>query len=238
MIGRIFAVSWLAVVAASAVQRSPLDAPIPGGVRFFDPTTLVPCDVAAPLHQIAHQAHLLYGFENTPDCRPSRISADPFGRQAAMTAPSARDALNQITSLVPAFSWKEVDDVIVVRPAAAWSDARDVLNVSVARFAAHDRPLDIVLHTLLRAATPSLLQAHDDIGSSRRVDAPVQLTFDGGTVLSALNALIAARGDAMWQIGFNMGRGPDHRQRAIVSVATLDLSGGTVSAPILLPPER
>jgi hypothetical protein len=226
----------LTALATAGLQPSALDAPITGGVRFDDPAAQEPCDIGVPLHQIAHQAHLLYGFENRTDCRPSRLASDPVPGHSALAAASARDALDRLTALAPDFRWKQIDGVIVVRPSAAWSDRHDVLTLPVAAFSVPQLPLDDALHRLLESASPPIMQDHEDTRPrGRRIDSAVSVSFGGGPLLSALNTLVAARGDAMWQLGFTGGFGAGHRARAVVSIATIELSGGNVLAPILLP---
>jgi hypothetical protein len=127
------------------------------------------CDTAAALHQIVHQAHLVYGFENTSDCRPSSIAADPPPSAPALVANSGREAL-------------------------------------------------------LSAVTPSLVRDHSDVPHARRIDRAVSVTFSGGTLMEALNELIRARHDAMWQVGFDLGTVKNRKRAIIMSGASRSCS--------------
>jgi hypothetical protein len=84
---------------------------------------------------------------------------------------------------------------------------------------------------LLRSAEPPLLRPHVDVDrTDRPIDRPISLSFPGGTVLTALNALVRAHG-LEWELGYR-------DSGATAAVYALDFRGGGVMAPLLLPPSR
>jgi hypothetical protein len=147
-----------------------------------------------------------------------------------------REALNQLMLAMPQFAWRELDGVVVVRPTVAWESRDDLLDHPVGAFTVNDAPADLVLHSVLQAATPSLFKEHDDVPRhGQLVDRTLTVRFHGGTLLEALNEVVRAHGSAEWQIGFP-GR------RAIVELIALNPTllapGDSVMAPVAVTVQR
>jgi hypothetical protein len=152
-------------LAVTAVTRgaSNLDTPIRTEFRIDNPRFLDPCAGHLSVDQIARQANVLVGFENTPDCwlGPMAVNAGPVNE--ILTGMSARQAFDHLMTLMPMYSWKEMEGVAVVRPKAAWGDHTDVLNLPAASFSAIDSPVNDALHTALQVVTPPVFYPHDDV---------------------------------------------------------------------------
>jgi hypothetical protein len=54
----------------AAQNASKLDAPVGGEFRIDNPLGHSPCGFWNVVAQLAQRAHVLVGFENTPDCWP------------------------------------------------------------------------------------------------------------------------------------------------------------------------
>jgi hypothetical protein len=220
-----------------AQQPSPVDARIPTAFRLDDPRALHLCDGGVALNELARVAHILIGFENTPDCIPSGRAGWP-GQNAVVfdSGTSAREALDQLMPAMPQFAWKDVDGVIVVRPTVAWENPDDLLNHPVRAFTVNDALADLVLHTVLQEAVPSLFKEHEDVPQHGQLaDRTLTVRFHGGTLLEALNEVVRAHGIAEWQVGFP-GR------RAIVELIAVNpmllAPGDSVMAPVAVPVRR
>ena len=233
----------LALVHGLAAQSpSRLDDPVHGDFRIDNPRFLNSCRVGTAVDQIARSAGVLVGFENTPDCPASPRSRSRTAQTGdeVLTGLTARAALDRLIELAPAYRWKEMDGVAVVRPIAAWDDPANVLNRPVAAFTVANAHPHEALHVLLQSALPSLFAPHTDerlSGNGRRdgstapaeIDAPVSVAFRGGTLLAALNALANAHQRAMWQFGYISGS-------ALIELQALDNLGSATlihTAPIV-----
>jgi hypothetical protein len=215
-------VAFVPVVGAQ--NSSNRDVPIHGEFRIDNPRVLHQCAGGIPVDQIARRAHVLVGFENTPGCWLSPRSLGAGDGAEVLTGMTARQALDHLVALMPAYRWKEMDGVAVVRPTSAWDDPTDVLNTPEAPFSVTDTHLSDVLDVVLDAARPSLFYPHTGRRSGTPIDQPVSVAFRGGRVIDALNAVILARQGAEWQFGYG--------GHAMITVGTLELSGGDVIVPL------
>src|SRR4051812_34780026 len=102
----------LVVTPAAARQASSLDQPVRGEFRIDRPDAGT-CAGHTAVDQIARQAHVLVGFEQTADCWLSggKLTADASG--LTLTGRSAREALDELMTLMPDYSWREIDGVAV-----------------------------------------------------------------------------------------------------------------------------
>ena len=222
-------------LGVTAVTRgaSNLDTPIRTEFSIDDPRSLDPCAGHLAVDQIARQANVLVGFENTPDCWLGPMAVKAGGVSEILTGMSARQAFDHLMTVTPMYSWREMEGVAVVRPKAAWDDPTDVLNLPAASFSAIDTPVNDALHTALQAVTPPVFYPHDDVPHfGRPIDVPVTVAFPGGTMLEALNAIVRAHQSAHWQLGYS------GNNRATVALESLAFTGGGVMAPVALPPAR
>ena len=230
MLLRLLVVTLAGTIAARAASN--LDTPIRGEFRIDNPRFLEPCACHMAVAQIARQANVLIGFENTPDCWLGPTAVKAGAGNETLTGMSARQAFDHLMALMPMYSWKEMEGVAVVRPKAAWEDPRNVLNLPTASFSATDTPLDHALDTVLQAVTPPVFYPHDDVQRfGRPIDGPVSVGFPGGTMLEALNALVRAHQSAEWQLGYS-------GNFATIAVESLAFTGGAVMAPVALPLAR
>jgi len=224
---RSMVVGLLVVALAQPVggqKTSKLDDRIDGELRV-DAWFLSPCKMGLAIDQIARGADVLVGFQNTRDCWLNPRSPAGPNTGAVLMGVSAREAFDKLVELMPDYRWKEIDGVVVVRPNAAWDDPRDPLNFVTGPFDVKNVHVNDVLEVMLHAVVEPLVAPHlTVVNPNRPIDNLVSVTFPGGTMLDALNAVIRARGRAEWQVGYT-GNG------ATVAVSTLEFGGGTVTAP-------
>jgi hypothetical protein len=244
----LFLVLLVAALAqtAGAQSRSKLDERAKGEFRIVSPRILDPCKLGIAVEELGLQAHMLVGFQSAPDCFPGSRLREGLPVEAleqlstregdfleVLKEMSTRQAFDHLMTLMPMYSWKEMDGVIVVRPKAAWDNPEDLLNLPTRPFETTNEPLDDVLHILLQAVTPSVFSPHRD---ARRPQAsfyrPVAVAFPGGTMLEAVNAVVRARPAAFWEMGYT-GRG---HATIILSALIFDPNGAMAMAPVALPP--
>jgi len=194
-------------------------------VQVVSPSALNRCEFATSLDQLARRVNVLIGFQQTSDCWLNGRQRGPGRDAKRLTGLTLRAALDAIVSEMPGFSWRMVDSVVVIRPQSAWDDPRDLLNGPMGAFTVTGGSMEDALHTLLSASVPSLRdehpQNHGHVNHQSGVDNSVSVSFSGGSVLDALNAVVRAHGDLQWQLGYTHGR-------AVLAIYPRQYPGGAV----------
>jgi len=225
----------VALSAQQAPSLSMLDVPMQGAVSVDDLDGPRPCALWTTLEQLARQAQVRLGFEQTLDCPPTGVTKQPYGPSLRLDGLTPRQAFDRVLSQRPDYRWAEVEGVIVVRPTTAWASNGNVLNAPVSAFAIADRHPHHALHTVFQSMQPSLFQDHTDLelsSNTRRledrhstalIDSPVSVTFAGGTLLQALSALTREFGGT-WEVGYSSRA--ENLRSISVTLRTLDWDGG------------
>jgi hypothetical protein len=231
----LIALITLTIVPPIATQKPfNLDLPVTREFRIADPKLLRPCDVGAVVAQVGHALNVPVGFENTRDCGLTLRGYPDSNSQSIedLRGMSPRQAFDYLMTFMPAFSWKEIDGVIVVRPKAEWDDPRNVLNFPTVAFDVTDQPLNDVFRIVLEAVTPKAFVTHVHlIDPERPINRRMTVSFRGGTMLEALNAVAQARTGLDWQLAYRSGLG-----RATIAFGTLNVPGGSlIEAPVAAP---
>jgi len=190
---------------------------------FLIPNPLPPCAIEAVVARLARQAHVLVGFERSTDCPMTLPIIDTNTGNEDLSSLTIRQALDTVTSLDPAYRWEERDGFVVVRPSTAWTDAADPLNLQIAAFTVTEAPLPTVVQTMLHFSPSNRPE------SERQISRHISVTFAGGTLLDALNAISRAHQSMSWSAGVTTS--PVVAQFSI-NVMTFDLSGFGTSFPL------
>jgi hypothetical protein len=161
-------------------------------------------NLAGALRRIAVSTHTRIGFEATDFVR---ISAS-FKKTPPLSVSTLEDGLNAVVGADDRYEWREVDDVVVVRPKGAWNDSSNPFN----------RPLRNVG---VENAMPSwvLLAVRDFIYTDKFAVVPrptsspippVSLHMQSGTVIDVLNDLMVAADQVLWIASYRpIGRPAD-----------------------------
>lgn len=202
----------LAVCASVPVraQRPSLDTPVPR-LRAAALKDNTPCDLWRTVEHISRFARVPVGFEHVGTCAPMGWGKTPEADALVLDGLTPRQMFDRVVSVRPDYSWRELGGMVVIRPVVAWTDAGNVLTRPVAPFTVSDRHPHQLLHDVYQAAQPSLFLPHQDARLSdeglplydppRPFDRHVDLTFAGGTLLQALNA-VAQRTGVRWELGY------------------------------------
>lgn len=172
-----------------------------------------------------------------------------------LSGATAREVFAQLLAIAPAYRGVEFDGIFIVRPARVWDDPGDILNRPLPPFSVKDAGVKDVVRVILQSATPSLYPAipaaaiqyvwrpgqriprhwiengllpAPDPRPLAPIERPITMTFAGGTLLQALNAL-AVQQQLNWQIGYIQTPG-QLRAQVILSDVALWPSGGLTSA--------
>jgi hypothetical protein len=214
---------------------SGLDQPMGATVLVEDVVGRNPCLLWTALEQLARHARVRTGFEQTIDCSPAPWVLRPDEGTLNLGGLTPRQAIDKLLAQRPDYRWMEVDGVAVIRPVTAWTPAGSVLNAPVKAFAVTDTHPHLALHAVFQSSQPSLFLDHTDLqlsvngrrrenpGYEGLIDRPVSVTFNGGNLVQALNA-ITRWFSGIWQAGY-IRRG-DYRHSVSVGLYTLDLDGG------------
>ena len=214
---------------------SGLDQPMGATVLVEDVTGSKPCHLWIALEQLARQAQVRIGFEQTLDCNPAAWVLRPNENSVNLGGLTPRQAFDRLLSQRPDYRWAEIDGVVVIRPVTAWAPGGSVLNAPVAAFTVADEHPHHALHTVFQSSQPPLFQEHTDLklSSNRRrlddphstalIDVPVSIRFAGGNVVQALNAISRGFG-GIWQTAYTSHG--DNRHSIWVFLYTLDADGG------------
>ena len=181
---------------------SKLDRPRAAQFRVSDELVADNCAMFELFDQIARTANVPLGFEGVPGCGFGRRTSVPSGFGRVLDASTPREAFDEVVALNRNFQWQEIDGVVVVRPTAAWDDPENLLNVPAHAFQLMNVAADDALYRVLDAATPRVRYVQTRGRVHGPLEAPVSVDFSGGTLLRALNAVIRAKGDAEWRVGY------------------------------------
>jgi hypothetical protein len=189
------ALAILFAATLGAQQPRSLDDPID---VFNLPDPLPECGIEEPLWRLAQAARVLIGVESTSDCFRNPIGAPVVSGSDDLRGVNARQVLDRLVALAPAYQWREMSGVAVVRPASAWSDPANPLNFRTDPFSLTDgRLMDGVDGVLRVSSSPYERTPRPEHG----VDRPFSVSFGGGTILDAFNVLIRAHQSAFWNAG-------------------------------------
>ncbi len=201
----------VAVAAVAAGRMSALDTPVRGPFRVAAMRDNTPCRLWRTVEHIARFSGVRVGFEHAPDCAPAGRERRAESDAIVMDGWTPRQAFDHVVAARPDFAWREFDGVVVLRPVSAWTDSANVLHLPVAAFSVRHAHPHHALHALARATHPSLYLDHDDVRLSPEgvplfdppvhIDRPIDVTFSGGSVLAAVEA-VAARVGANWEVGY------------------------------------
>jgi len=183
-----------------------------------DDTDSSDCSIGAAADQIAHRFNALMGIEEPRGCdSPAWHGRDsPRGIVGTM---SLRTAMDELVARAPAYRWRAIGDVVVLRPRAAWDDLRNPLDQTTREFNARGVSLRGALHLLLDDPQAPQFFEHTDLPATLREDrSHLSVSFPGGTILQALNSIIRAHGSATWRLGYS-------RNHAVVALSALDFHG-------------
>jgi hypothetical protein len=196
--------------------------------RSSEPAGLLArADVACDKSAVVAYETMAFGYR-------SKVSSwlSPSGWDSAknggevLAGMTARQAFDHLMGLMPAYRWKEMDGVAVVRPQAAWDDPADMLTLPATSFTVTNGSLNTALHMALRAVTPFVSNPHEDFPRlCRTSDLPLSVEFRGCSMLDALNAVIRAHQGAEWELGYR-------ENRATITVREFCASGGTGSTTL------
>ena len=196
----------LSVGSRTTFGASRFDRAAAGKFYVSNVTRFDDCAMFELFDQVARTANVSLGFENAPGCGFGQRTIVLDDRGRALVATTAREAFDEIVALNGHFQWQEIDGMAIVRPATAWHDADNLLNRPAQSFQLMNVAAGDALYRVLDAATPRVTYAQSPVRAPGSLEAPVSVDFGGGSLLRALNAVVRARGDAEWRVGYASGQ--------------------------------
>ena len=166
--------------------------------------------LAETLASIARDSGVLIGFETMLDVG-SRARGTKFGR--SLRGKTVGEALDLLMAVHPAYEWRSVNGVIHVRPQKAFADFNHFLNQPIGPLELSDA---LPLHATFevhRVFIPDCVVNHPIYTDQRdafletvepAMRQPVTLSFNVGTVLDLLDAVIKAHGSLYWNVTYQV----------------------------------
>ena len=178
------------------------------------------CAVVPAALSVARHYDVPIGIEEAPDgCwgKPLESTAEDWSAHAKPS--EIENALDGLVAAAPAYAWREMGGVVVIRPRSAWSSSSHILRRPVGAFDATFSDLASALNALSQSLPPRRFQSWIDSASLappgttgirtnlfpplRRPDrAPYSVRFDGGTLLDAMNAMVRRHDRAGWLLSY------------------------------------
>ena len=199
MVRRLLGALGVLAIASSAGAQTPLrDVKVP---RLLVPKQLPPCAVLQVINYLEATAgrpiSLEVSWEET-SCW-SQVSGRPTPFVGAELT-SVGDILDQLLASDRHYRWQDMDGVVVVRPIAAWRENDHFLHRRVAEFTVVDGHLANALAAISVSLHPWAFGNPDFLLVATPMLPPIQTRFSGGTVLDAVNAIVASRDDLGWTV--------------------------------------
>ena len=172
-------------------------------------------------------------FVSEPFHMPERgISSEPPQELTVeVSGLTLRQALDAYVAADRRYEWREMDGVVVMRPAASWQRADHRLEAAAGAVRVREARLS-ELFDALRAAVVSERQPPAlPFGEERRVS----LDFPGGSVLQLANAVVRAFGRLSWSLESNEFPFPLEPGKAVWVIEpelTLQTPSGGMSIPL------
>jgi hypothetical protein len=166
--------------------------------------------LAETLASIARDSGVLIGFETMLDVG-SRARGTKFGR--SLRGKTVGEALDLLMTVHRGYEWRSVNGVIHVRPQKAFADFNHFLNQAIGPLELSDA---LPLHATFevhRVFIPDCVVNHPIYTDQRdafleteepAMRQPVTLSFNGGTVLDLLDAVIKAHGSLFWNVTYQV----------------------------------
>jgi hypothetical protein len=177
--------------------------------------------LAESLASIARTSGVLIGFETKLDVG-SRARKTRFG--SSLRGKKVSEALDDLMAIHKDYEWHSFNGVIHVRPQSAFADANHFLNQVIGPLELTDA---LPLHATFevhRVFVPDCVVNHPIYTDQRdtfleheepAMRQPLTLSFNGGTVLDLLDAVIKAHGALYWNVTYQVP--PERLRDAIPS---------------------
>lgn len=178
------------------------------------------CSVLKTVVLLAQRSRVPIGIEQRPsDCWNV---PPPFSTTGPTRDVDVKQALSQLVKDAPDYEWRDMGGVMVIRPAESWDNPEHFLTRPVKSFAASGwgAGLQPALAALSDPVRPRYFRPSIDTASiatgvrpdPRRLmfspprpdptQSPLTMSFGGGDLLDALNAMIRGRDSVGWMINY------------------------------------
>lgn len=230
LVGPLALFMMMTASVGSAQTRNTLDEPI---AAFSVPSPLPQCGMATALLQLERAAHIIFGFERPAECAAAKdwFPAGNGTTAVDLSGLTARQILDRLVQLAPEFQWRDMAGIAVIRAAAAWTDPADPLNAPAGPFTINNGLASEGIAAALRMPALNLSDRDPNAMSNQRFS----VSFTGGTMLDALNAVAGAHGGAVWYLGWvpaQVADGSDEFPPVDLVVRMFDKSGFSIGTAV------
>jgi hypothetical protein len=159
-----------------------------------EPVTVFGYELGSDVIRLAAAVGVPMGIQTIPADIHARARELEGFRGVTVTGMPLRAALAAVTATDARYEWRELDGMIVVRPASAWQDPHDPLFRIVPSIQLADVTADAVLGELLGQLHGPERRRSVGFSDTR----PFSVDFPQGTLLDALNTIVKSHGAMSW----------------------------------------
>lgn len=172
-------------------------------VRLELPALINFCDVIRFANRVSLLADVPLGVESAPGLGPEPCTERPTPGVTTGPPTTARMVLDRLVSMAPDYAWRDMNGVVVVRPVAAWNSPDHFLGARVQSFDGTDANMAEAFAALSQPLAPRGFWPESAAWAAAPPGrASFSLSFPGGSLLDALNAIVRPRGDLGWTIHY------------------------------------
>jgi hypothetical protein len=178
--------------------------------------------------ELARAARVPIGFEEVaqvPEAYDGNLAKIPPEDRTSLVSLTVGRALDALVSADPRYAWRELDGMLIIRPADAWRDRTHFLNeifgpIDEKQVAA----VDIVKGLYVQKGFHIRWSSGGTIGAATQtgpdLDLPISVTLPMSTMLDVLNAIAKSHGHLGWLIEY--ARGPAEFRYSCIRLITFD----------------
>ena len=160
---------------------------------------------------LARSARVPIGFEEVaqePQKDDGDIAKVPIAQRTTLIGLTIARALDALVAADPRYSWREYDDVLVIRPVGAWRDPTHFLHETLGPIELKaKRGIDIVGDLYDQKGLPMKWSEGGMLGDppqrGRDLNVPISVTLPSATVLDVLNGITKSHGQLSWLIEYS-----------------------------------
>jgi hypothetical protein len=202
---------------------------IPREMHFREPRD--PCAVPTMARVLSSALGVPFGIEGLPELCDHR---DYTGERIPVKGLTVAEVLDRITAIDNRYRWKEMDGVVVVRPAAAWDDGNHFLHSTVPSFVHEDLNIRAAAQLIAQMlghfppVRPEVFARSLDYQRQSSTDAADRFAVrlpDTSARLDVLNGITRGQGAMYWHIDYCQNADERRGVRVTLMRFTSGLSG-------------
>jgi len=162
---------------------------------------------------LARSVRVPIGFEEVaqePEEPVGDLAKVPIAQRTPLIGLTIARALDALVAADPRYSWREYDDVLVIRPVGAWRDPTHFLHETLGPIELKaKRGIVIVRELYDQKGLPMKWSIGGVLGEppqgGRDLNVPISVTLPSANMLDVLNGVTKSHGQLSWLIEYSRG---------------------------------